>query len=83
MGDYTFLLFGGGGGREYAGVGFVIESRLVKATIGIQSHGPREAWLALRASPRDLYVASRYAPQPGRSLDERERFFGQRSDPVE
>eukprot|EP00969_Alexandrium_andersonii_P099796 4402515-Alexandrium_andersonii.AAC.1 len=39
MGDYTFLLFGGGGEREYAGVGFILESRLVKATLGVQDHG--------------------------------------------
>eukprot|EP00969_Alexandrium_andersonii_P179585 7938571-Alexandrium_andersonii.AAC.1 len=58
-------------------------SRLVKATIGFQSHGPREAWLALRASPRDLCTASCYAPQSGRPLDEREHFFGQLSDSVE
>eukprot|EP00969_Alexandrium_andersonii_P342161 15124482-Alexandrium_andersonii.AAC.1 len=41
--------------------------------MGIQDHGPREAWLALRASPR----------QSGRPLDEREHFFGQLSDSVE
>eukprot|EP00969_Alexandrium_andersonii_P269025 11890516-Alexandrium_andersonii.AAC.1 len=75
MGDYTFLLFGGGGDREYAGMDFIILSRLVKATLGVQDHGPREAWLALRASPGNLHVASCYAPQSGRPLEEREHFF--------
>eukprot|EP00969_Alexandrium_andersonii_P360038 15454521-Alexandrium_andersonii.AAC.1 len=82
MDDYTFILFGGGGDREYAGVGFIILSRLVRATIGAQDHGPREAWLAVRASPRNLYVASCYAPQSGRPLEEREHFFSRLSDSI-
>eukprot|EP00969_Alexandrium_andersonii_P278496 12310259-Alexandrium_andersonii.AAC.1 len=72
---YLFILYGSGGRREYAGVGFVVDLRCRRAITFTHSDTSRIALLGLSTGPRQLIIGSVYAPQGTRPVEERKAFY--------
>eukprot|EP00969_Alexandrium_andersonii_P244149 10787770-Alexandrium_andersonii.AAC.1 len=75
MDGYMYVVFGGAGKMELAGVGFNIDMRLRRATRLIDSQGSRIAMLSLKTGPRAINLFSVYAPQAARLLIERQGYY--------
>jgi len=76
--DVTFVLAGGGGDREYAGVAIAMQADIRRAVSGVVVlPGGRLMAISLDLAPRLLTVICAYAPQSARPEDERSDFFEQ------
>eukprot|EP00969_Alexandrium_andersonii_P070584 3114907-Alexandrium_andersonii.AAC.1 len=72
---YLFINFGGGGNKEYAGVGYIVHPKLIPAIKYVHNEGARIAELALAVAGRDIFLYSVYVPQSGRPPEERQGTF--------
>ena len=74
-GFLVILLGSSAGGRESAGVGFIIAPWLRKAVVGFLQQSNRLACLKLRVPHGQISIITAYAPHSGWAFDSRQAFF--------
>eukprot|EP00969_Alexandrium_andersonii_P221481 9781970-Alexandrium_andersonii.AAC.1 len=75
MDGFLFILYGGGGKQEYAGVGFIVDIKVRRAITFTTNEGPRIAVLGVSSGPRQIILVSAYAPQNARPPQENTAFY--------
>eukprot|EP00969_Alexandrium_andersonii_P052498 2305499-Alexandrium_andersonii.AAC.1 len=75
MDGFLFILYGGGGKQEYAGVGFIVGIRVRRAIAFATNAGSRIAVLGASAGPRKIILISAYAPHNARPVQEKAAFY--------
>jgi len=72
---YLVICSGSDADREYAGVGFIVSPSLRPAVRGFKQLSERLCSIRLRVSGGAIVFISAYAPQNGRSYEQRQDFF--------